>query len=266
MSGAGLPSSPARETAEEGFEENARAHIVPSDPNITAPVIRRHVQRVATPPSLIFYPRADAEAGLAKWRLEVLEDTVVWRRFEGEGPLPDSIVWDWRSNKSDLPRIPMSLGYTLALEDRTGQRVSTERTDIVVEYRSLTQRLEHRVNDTVIESYSLVLFNYDSPTVSPDDEELLRAIAGTLRNVVGATMRVTGYTDSLGLESYNRELAVRRATETARLLRELAPAGTTIIVNPDGGERERFPYDTPEGRSHSRTVIIEVRKPSSESP
>ncbi|MBC8143930.1 MAG: OmpA family protein, partial [bacterium] len=73
VSGAGLPSSPARETAVEGFEENARAHIVPSDPNITAPVIRRHVQRVATPPSLIFYPRADAEAGLAKWRLEVLE-------------------------------------------------------------------------------------------------------------------------------------------------------------------------------------------------
>jgi outer membrane protein OmpA-like peptidoglycan-associated protein len=259
--GGGLPASPARENVAEGFEENARAHVVPSDPNVTGPVIRNHIKRVANPPSLVFYPRAEAEAPLRSWRLDVMLDTTIWRRFEGEGVPPDSIVWDWRSNERELPSIPMRLGYELSLEDTTGQRASTPRLEIKVEYRSLKQKLEHRRNDTVIESYSLLLFNFDSPSVSPADQELLRAIGGTIHEPT-AVVRITGFTDSLGLESHNRELAMRRATETARILQELTPRGTTIIVDPNGGERERFPYGTPEGRSHNRTVIIEVRRPA----
>ena len=258
--GGALPPSPARESVEEGFEENARAQLEPSDPNITGPVIRLHIQRTATPPSVVFYPRAEAEAGVLRWRLDVVEDTTLWRRFEGEGAPPDSIVWDWRSGRRELPTIPMRLAYRLDVEDSTGQRVATEPFDIRVEYRTVQQTLEHRENDSVIASYSLLLFNFDSPNVSPADLELLRAIAATgvdPRSVV----TITGYTDSLGLESHNRDLAMRRASETARLLRELAPRGATIIVSQSGGERERFPYDTPEGRSHCRTVVIEVRTP-----
>lgn len=260
VKGGGLPPSPARESVEEGFEENARVQLEPSDPNITGPVIRLHIQRTATPPSVVFYPRAEAEAGVRSWRLDVVDDTTLWRRFEGAGTPPDSIVWDWRSGGRELPTIPMTLAYRLEVEDLTAQRVSTTPFDIDVEYRTVQQTLEHRENDSVIASYSLLLFNFDSPNVSSADLELLRAIAATgidPRSVV----TITGFTDSLGLESHNRELAMRRAGETARLLRELAPAGATIVVNTGGGERERFPYDTPEGRSHCRTVVIEVRTP-----
>lgn len=260
VSGGALPPSPARETFEEGFVENSRVELVPSDPNITGPVIRRHIQRTATPPSVVFFPRGEAEAGVRAWRLEVVGDTASWRRFEGAGAPPDSIVWDWRSDRRQLPTIPMDLAYRLELEDSTGRRVATPLSQIRVEYRTLSQTLEHRENDSIIASYSLLLFNFDSPSVSPADQELLRAIAATgidPRSVV----TITGYTDSLGLESHNRDLALRRASETARLLRELAPAEATIIVNTEGGERERFPYDTPEGRSHCRTVVIEVRTP-----
>lgn len=263
VAGRALPENPARETFEEGFEENARAHLEPSDPNVTAPVIRLHVQRVATPPGIVFYPRANAGARVRSWRLDVLRDSALWRRFEGAGEPPDSIAWDWRSNESDLPSIPMQLGYEFIVSDTTGQTAATPLRPIHVQYRSQSQRLENRQNDTVIESYSLLLFNYDSPSVSADDQELLRAIAAGIKP--GAQIRITGYTDSLGLESHNRELAFRRATETARILRELVPDETSISVNPNGGERERFPFDTPEGRSHCRTVIIEVRTPTRES-
>jgi outer membrane protein OmpA-like peptidoglycan-associated protein len=261
VTGGGLPASPARETVAEGYEENARAHLDASDPNVVGPIIRNHIKRIANPPSLVFYPRGEAEAGVRSWNLDVMQDSILWKRFAGEGAPPDSIVWDWRSNDRELPTLPMKLGYELAFEDSTGQRAATERLPITVEYRSLKEKLEHRRNDTVIESYSLLLFNFDSPNVSPADQELLRAIAGTIVEPT-AVVRITGYTDSLGLESHNRELALRRAAETARILKSLAPAGTTFIVDPNGGERERFPFDSPEGRSHNRTVVIEVRRPA----
>jgi outer membrane protein OmpA-like peptidoglycan-associated protein len=261
VSGGALPPSPARESVEEGFEENARVQIEPSDPNITGPVIRLHTKRTATPPSVLFFPRAEAEAGVRSWRLDVVQDSTLWRRFEGEGALPDSILWDWRSGSRELPTIPMRLSYRLEVEDSAAQRVATAPVDIRVDYRTVQQTLEHHENDSIIASYSLLLFNFDSPNVSPADQELLRAIATSgidPRSVV----TITGYTDSLGLESHNRELAMRRASETARQLRELAPAGAKIFVSGSGGERERFPYDTPEGRSHCRTVVIEVRTPA----
>jgi outer membrane protein OmpA-like peptidoglycan-associated protein len=105
------------------------------------------------------------------------------------------------------------------------------------------------------------LFNYDSPKVGPSDNLLLHAISAEIREQ--ATVRITGYTDSLGDESHNRELANMRAQETAKIIRKLVPRGVDVEVNQQGGERERFPYDTPEGRSHCRTVIIEVRTPTS---
>lgn len=260
VTGGKLPPNPSSETSEQGFQENARAELIPSDPNVTAPVLRRHVQRVASPPSVVFYPRAVAEAGIASWKIDVMEGGTLWKRFAGTA-LPDSIRWNWRGDSGTLPTLPMRLGYELSVTDRTNRTESTPLTAIDVMYHSRSEKLEHRENDTTIESYSLLLFNFDSPKVSEGDRALLRAIAANIRQ--GATVRLTGYTDSLGGQIHNRDLAMMRAEETAKILRVLVPRGVTIIVDERGGERERFPYLTPEGRAHCRTVIIEVRTPSS---
>ena len=120
---------------------------------------------------------------------------------------------------------------------------------------------EQRRNDTSIKIYSLLLFDYDSPKVSASDKVLLSAIGADIaeRSVV----RITGYTDSLGEASHNLELANQRAEETAKILRTLVPRSVSVVAGKEGGEHERFPYSTPEGRSHCRTVVIEVRTPLS---
>jgi outer membrane protein OmpA-like peptidoglycan-associated protein len=259
--GGALPPNPARENAEEGFEENARVEILSSDPNITKPHYRRHIQRVANPPGVTFYPRAVAEAGVGEWEVEVSQEGAPWKSFAGTGALPDSIVWDWRGDRRELPHLPMRLSYRLKVVDSIGQVRTTESTPIAVNYRSVGQKMEHRVNDTTINIYSLLLFNYDSPRLSPGDQELINAITGTSDVTPRSIIRFTGYTDSLGDEEHNRQLANTRAAEAARLFKATGPQGVSIIVNQEGGELERFPYTTPEGRSHDRTVIIEIRTP-----
>ncbi len=259
--GGKLPPNPSAETTLQGRAENARAELIPSDPNITAPVLRRHIQRVATPPSVVFFPRAIAEAGVASWSIDVVEGERLWKRFAGVGKLPDSIRWNWRGDAGSLPTLPMHLSHSFGVTDSTGQSATTPLSSIDVAYHSRAETLEYRENDSTIESYSLLLFNFDSPKVSEGDRALLRAIAGNIRRQ--AVVRLTGYTDSLGGAEHNRELAMLRAGEVAKILRGLVPRGVTIVVDDKGGEKERFPYDTPEGRAHCRTVIIEVRTPVS---
>ncbi|MDB5036032.1 MAG: putative outer rane lipoprotein [Chlorobi bacterium] len=260
VAGGGLPPNPAKELSREGLEENARVEILSSDPNILGPHRRRHVQRIATPPAISFFPHTVAEAGVARWNLQIYnEDRGMWRTFGGIGSHPDSIFWNWRSDAGDLPDLPMRLRYKLSVTDNTGHDTATDARPIDVTYQAAHTSLEHRERDTIIESFSILLFNFDSPRVSPSDQELLRAIAAGVRH--GANVRFVGYTDSLGGVEHNRALATQRAREAARIFQKLVPRDVSIVVDEHGGERERFPYATPEGRSHCRTVIIEVRTP-----
>jgi len=259
--GGGLPPNPARESSEGGFEENARAELIPSDPNITGPWVRIHTQGIATPSSVVFFPNSTAEAGIARWSIHIVQrDSQPWRTLSGVGPPPDSIVWLWMSDEGSMPTYPLQLAYRFQIVDNAGQVGTTDLTPIDVSYVSSRQRLEHRENDSTVESFSLLLFNFDRPEVTAADGELLKAICSRIGS--GARVRIIGYTDSLGDASYNRSLAAARARDAATIVRSLVPGDVHVVVDEEhGGEWERFPYSTPEGRSHCRTVFIEVRTP-----
>lgn len=256
VEGGGLPPKPVPERTQEGYEENAVARIIAPNPYIVAPVQRTYILRFASPPSVTFYPRVIAQAGLAGWQLDVEGEGKGWRSFGGNGPLPDSIRWDWTSDSGSLPSLPIKLNYSLTVRDSAGQTASTELMPIDVRMKPVVPDEP----DTLIESYSLLLFDYDSPDVSEADRQLIRAI--TERVKPGAIVRFTGYTDSLGDAARNRQLGLRRAEGAAKIFREYAPPDVRIVVNDDGGERERFPFNLPEGRSYNRTVVIEVRTPA----
>ncbi len=263
VNGGSLPPNPAREVTNEGFQENARVELVASDPRVTGPHVRIHTKGVATPSSVVFYPRVDAEAGIREWAIEIVQrDSLPWRRIASNGSPPDSIVWLWRSDRGTMPSYPLQLAYRLTVIDNAGQKKASDFTPIDVAYESTRQQLGHQENDSTVESYSLLLFNFDRPEVTPGDRALLEAICRGGNIGSGARVRFVGYTDSLGDASYNRTLAAERARDAARIFRSLVPADVQIFIDEEhGGEWERFPYSTPEGRSHCRTVFIEVRTP-----
>lgn len=259
--GGATPAQAVRENTPQGEEENARAEIESNDPTILSPWLRVFTQRVATPPELVFQPGVvRGDAPVAQWQLNITRsDSSTWRLFSGTGVPPASIRWDWRSSEGDLPTLPISLRYNFTAVDTAGGSTSTGVKIIPITYNVSRDTLHHRVGDSTIESYSLLLFDYDSASVSRSDRPLLEAIAE--RVGPGARVTIIGYTDSLGEADYNRRLATSRARSVAARLETLVPRTVRITVDESGGEFERFPYNTPEGRQHCRTVFIFVRTP-----
>lgn len=223
-----LPPSPSSELTESGSEENSRVEIEADDPRITIPYVRRYIQQRANPPRVVFKPKATSEAGLKEWKLIISQDTSVWKVFSGIDSFPPKeIVWNWKNDKGKVPSFPMNLSYLLSLKDSVNQDTLSNSVIIKVNYDSLKFKLENNRNDTIIENFSLLLFDYDSPKISPSDKILLKAIAS--RIVDNAIVTIIGYTDSLGAEGYNKNLAISRAKETLKYLKNIGSKKCNIF-------------------------------------
>ncbi|AGY58460.1 OmpA family protein [Gloeobacter kilaueensis] len=112
-----------------------------------------------------------------------------------------------------------------------------------------------------------VLFDFDKDNIRPDAAAALVKVAIVLKGYPGKPVRIEGYTDSMGSDSYNLDLSRRRAAavqgwllQNARI--ENGRMRTTGFgeshpvapnANPDGS-------DNPAGRQKNRRVEIVVRR------
>jgi outer membrane protein OmpA-like peptidoglycan-associated protein len=71
-------------------------------------------------------------------------------------------------------------------------------------------------------------------------------------------VRIVGYADRTGNPEYNRNLARKRCLEAQRVL---GVADDRVAIDPIGSDTLIYNNDTPEGRSYSRTVQIEIETP-----
>lgn len=76
----------------------------------------------------------------------------------------------------------------------------------------------------------------------------------------GATVRIDGYTDHVGLEEHNIQLSSARAASVRRALgADIPEERIEIRAN---GESDLFDNSLPEGRYYCRTVHITVETPA----
>jgi outer membrane protein OmpA-like peptidoglycan-associated protein len=108
-----------------------------------------------------------------------------------------------------------------------------------------------------------ILFEFDeSKTVAMYEDFLRNQVVPLIPD--GATVYVHGYTDAIGETEYNAQLSEQRAQGTLDIiLDELGRLGRPPVFFEAYGfgeeaHRANFTNDTPEGRYHNRTVIIDV--------
>lgn len=106
-----------------------------------------------------------------------------------------------------------------------------------------------------------ILFAFNSATLSPNAQSVLRSVVDQLRSHHPAVVTIRGYTDSIGSESYNLGLSQRRANAVQAYLRSQVPGLTYHArglgeadpvapnTHPDGS-------DNPAGRQKNRRVVI----------
>ena len=122
-------------------------------------------------------------------------------------------------------------------------------------YVSLEDKRAANVGDKQIDLYSLILFDVRSSDLSPANRKIASYIAARLSPKSVITIR--GYTDKLGEAGFNRELALKRAQNTAAALGITGRAAIEGIPQAD-----LYDNSLPEGRFYTRTVDIIVETPT----
>jgi len=126
----------------------------------------------------------------------------------------------------------------------------------------LEQRHRHG-STSVVTINADVLFAFDRATLTHPAIRTIGDVARRIPHHPARTIRVDGYTDSIGTRAYNDSLSQRRAASVAAALRhDLGGDGGADIVARGHGEADPVApnrirgKDNPAGRAKNRRVVI----------
>jgi outer membrane protein OmpA-like peptidoglycan-associated protein len=103
-----------------------------------------------------------------------------------------------------------------------------------------------------------VLFDFNSASLRSASRESLREMAGVFDRYPNTTIRVEGFTDSIGSASYNERLSERRADSVSNYLEDLGVRGARIDSIGYGESHPRATNSTANGRQLNRRVEIHI--------
>jgi outer membrane protein OmpA-like peptidoglycan-associated protein len=216
---------------------------------------------IASPPAVRFTKEIVADSAIAQWSLSVVQGEKELLRFEGSGDeesLKQNKLWslaDLRINK-DLSEIR----YRLDVRDVTGQTTAADGRFRVV------QRSRHKPGDSLafapmLTEHFLVGFNFNSAELLPEHRHRIDEIAKTI--TPDDELLLVGYTDRIGAQERNRQLALQRAQNVYNALRQSPhrdqlPGESLTTVRGYGPQEELFDNTLPEGRMFSRMTRFVV--------
>lgn len=237
----------------DGVVENRRVEISSDTWEIMQPVTVADTFRVAAASKIKFKPTVHAKAGLAQWHVQVaIDDSVVFMQGGGS-EIPEYI--DWEFNLADARDMtPRDVKFLLSVQDNTGKRFVTNQQQLNIDYITVQKKRIERIADKVIDRFALILFDFDKADIKGANLQILQTIRSAIK--AQSSVRIIGYTDRIGESAHNKALSERRAEEVRNNL-----TASNIEARGVGEEELLFDNDLPEGRTYSRTVIIEVITP-----
>jgi len=251
-----LPRTPTNPSTPDGKQENARAEISSKDLNLLSPLKKRTITRTMNPPILAIQPQIQAGEAIKSWEIIIEDGDQIVQIFKGNGRIPDS-TFTWKiSPSSQMSNNPLAVTLqaidTIGVNHSWNMEVQTERV-------TLRNKQELRINDTLIERFALILFDFDKSSLSSANQNIANTIKQSIKT--NSKITITGYTDRTGDSTYNHSLSEARCMQVSQFL-GLIPGTFSII--PMGGKDIPFENNSPQGRAYSRTVIIEVKTPLKE--
>jgi len=110
-----------------------------------------------------------------------------------------------------------------------------------------------------MENSAIMLFPYNSAQKENDPkiDAYLDKVAERVKKS-GEKIKLTGYTDNLGKESFNKNLGLRRAKHIRNTLRKKGVKPSSIITESMGEADPVASNETEEGRHQNRRVVLEI--------
>jgi outer membrane protein OmpA-like peptidoglycan-associated protein len=248
-----LPEQPANSATPEGRAENQRVEITASTPAILEPIEFRDKDLIVTPPTIGIGSALREEDDIASWTLVLEQAGRLLYTAKGDGP-PEQVTWD-PAKATARPRKDDPIIARIRVRNDQGAAVEAFDT-VAVEYVTLQTIRARQEEGKIVERYSLIVFDFNSAQLNPANQRTMERVKARIQP--DSRVRIVGYADKTGNPEYNRTLARKRCLEVQKVL---GLSDDRVTLEPVGSDRLIFENDTPEGRSYSRTVQIELVTP-----
>jgi len=108
-------------------------------------------------------------------------------------------------------------------------------------------------------------FDFDKSVLKAREKQILDSVAVVLNADPNATVQISGYTDGLGTDDYNKKLGEKRASAAAKYLKTKGIDGSRVSFESFGEccpvEEEKVNgRDNPAGRKKNRRALVYIRK------
>lgn len=249
----GLPLNPSNNINPDGQIENQRAEISTDNYELLKYLTQKDVIKTSTPPRVEIVPTINAADGLKSWDIAIEQDGALLRQFTGEDLPPGSLIWN--VEEAPMPAVESPVTIKLTAIDNAGNKTQTVNETKISQLTINKKRYEIK-EDRRIERFSLILFDFDKAALTKEHSKIITDINSKITPESKVT--VYGYADRIGTPEYNKQLADRRIQETKKLL-TVKPANLKTV--PVGSDMLLYPNETPQGRSYSRTVKVDIETP-----
>lgn len=236
-----------------------------TSPLLTASLTTEQLVRDFNPPRINLSPTWEAEAGLRRWEIRMMQGNHTVANFSSDDSAAGSSKnFAWQIQEQQIDSSLGSISAQLTVVDSAGQSVTAtdsillkmRRDTTVIETSSIQQGKLERITQT------LVGFDYRTAQGNSDHQRLIRELSE--RVAPGAAITITGYTDRIGDDRANQQLSRERAEYVAGLLRQFlmqrSISNATITTIAAGAQTSRFPNNLPEGRILSRGTVVVVEQ------
>lgn len=262
-----LPKNNANPSDEEHHQENRRVELVSDSWEIMKPVFEVQKKLYPQPEEMEWIMTNGLDDALIESkRIEITRAGKPWKTIDGLSIEAASEQWDWRNMDKKLPGANDTDTYTakLIITTKTGNECISEPVDIPVYFASSKDRRINFDEAFTDETYSLVLFPFNSYAAGPLNERIMNEYVYE-RVFPSSKVQVIGHTDRTGSVELNLRLSKNRANTIYKGIKNKR-GGKYKSLEYDGVGKDDPLYDnnTPEGRMYNRTVQVLIQTPLSE--
>ena len=236
--------------------ENARVELVSSLYDVTKPVMTADTLRVSNPPTARFLPTAISDADIQDWNIKVYQNSgkIINLDASGTAELTKEIDWEIVADPNKVPREGFSAQYSISVRNVDGSEAVSKPKEMNIEILTLNTKRENKIDDKIIDKYSLILFDFDKSSISGANKTIIKFIQNRISPE--STVIIEGFTDQTGDAAHNIQLSEKRAKAAKNALNAKNVSAVGI-----GEGKLLYNNSLPEGRFYCRTVNITVETP-----
>ncbi len=246
-----LPKQPSAKNDPSGQEENRRVEIISDNIKIIEPVIVEDTTRTVAKTKIRFYNNVKSITAIKSWKLSIRQNGYILKEYSGKGDVPKSIDWEISSDGKDAPKKGGFVSYGMLIEDEFGQIERSPEKQLPVEQMTVQRKKIEKKYDREYEYYSLILFDFGKYTLRKEHRKVLDYIKNRL--TPESKVIITGHTDIIGSEAFNKKISTKRAEAVAKILN----IPNAEIIG-EGQDNLLYNNTLPEGRFYCRTVRINI--------